>query len=106
MFLKVTVLEAGLGCSRLQDTAEDPCVESNLQGGVCCSVWVVFSVAVGFPWGVTTRRKWEESTASQGALSQLFTSTAAWHFFPPLGAVTVSLGYYLGTGDPVEPLMG
>lgn len=74
MFEKFTVLEAGLGCPRRQDTAENPCVESNLQRGVCCSVCFFFSVAVGFPWGVMTRRKWEDSTASQGALNPVFAS--------------------------------
>lgn len=74
MFEKFTVLEAGLGCPRLQDTAENLCVESNLQRGVCCSVCFFFFFFVGFPWGVTTRRKWEDSTASQGALSPVFAS--------------------------------
>lgn len=45
---------------------------------------LLLSVAVGFPWGVTTRRKWKDSTASQGAVSPVFASMAARHFFPPL----------------------
>lgn len=57
MFVKITVLGAGLGCPRLQDTVEDLPVESHLQRGIPCSFWVVFSVAEGFPWGVRARRK-------------------------------------------------
>lgn len=57
MFEKVTVLGIGLGFPRIQDTAEDLPVESHLQRGMHCSVRVVFSVVVDFPWGVKARRK-------------------------------------------------
>lgn len=42
---------------------------------------------------------------SQSALSQVFASIGERHF-PPPRAVTVSGGYYLGSGNPAKPLSG
>lgn len=97
MFEKVTVLEAGLGCPRFQDTAKDFCVESHLQGGVYCSVWVVVFCGCGFPLGCHDKEEVERQYSQPGCCQP----GVCFH-----GSMALLSSPYLGTGDPVEPLMG
>lgn len=86
MFEKVTVLEAGLGCPRLQDTAEDQCVEKQpAERHVLQRLGCFFFCGCGFPLGCHDKEEVGRQYSQPGCSQPSVCFHGARHFFLPLG---------------------